>query len=100
MKNSKILIPETLKQKYLMQIHHGHQGIEACREKAREFVFWININKDIDELVQKCSLCQSKNWAIKHRTSSPHYPPSNGLAESMVKVSERLIGKAVRQDLP
>ena len=46
MKNSKVLIPETLKQKYLKQIHQGHQGIEACRSRAREFVFWVNINSD------------------------------------------------------
>ena len=193
MKNSKVLIPETLKQKYLRQIHQGHQGIKACRSRAREFVFWLNINKDIEELVQKCSLCQSQqnstssiqkyvsevpphpwhmigsdlfyfrridflvvvdyfskyllvrkianstssavikelgmifsefgkpqvfrsdngpcyvsqefrffmqNWSIKHRTSSPDYPQSNGLAESMVKVSKNLIEKAVLQDLP
>ena len=137
-------------------------------------MFWVNINKDIEELVQKCSLCQSQqnsevpphpwhtigsdlfyfrridflvvvdyfskyllvrkipnstssavikelgmifsefgkpqvfrsdngpcyssrefrffmqNWSIEHRTSSPHYPQSNGLAESMVKVSKNL----------
>ena len=41
-----------------------------------------------------------KNWSIKHRTSSPHYPQSYGLAESMVKVSKNLIEKAVLQDLP
>ena len=193
MKNSKVLIPETLKQKYLMQIHQGHQGIEACRSRAREFVFWVNINSDLKELVEKCDICQSQqnstaivqkyvsevpphpwhtlgsdlfcfqridflvvvdyfskylivrkipnstssavikelgmifsefgkpqifrsdngpcyaslefeffmqNWLIEHRTSSPHYPQSNGLAESMVKVSKNLIEKAVRQDLP
>ena len=60
MKNSKVLIPERLKQKYLRQIHQGHQGIEACRSRAREFVSWVNINKDMEKLVQKCSLCQSK----------------------------------------
>ena len=41
MKNSKVLIPETLRQKYLIQIHQGHQEIEACRSRAREFVFWV-----------------------------------------------------------
>ena len=49
MKNSKVLIPVTLKQKYLRQIHQGHQGIEACRSRAREFVFWVNINIDTEE---------------------------------------------------
>ena len=193
MKNSKVLIPETLKQKYLRQIHQGHQGIEACRSRAREFVFWVKLNDDLKELVEKCDLCQSQwnsisiiqkyvsevpphpwhtvgsdlfyfrridflvvvdyfskylfvrkihnstssavikelgmifsefgkpqifrsdngpcyssqefkifmqNWSIERRTSSPHYPQSNGLAESMVKVSKNLIEKAVLQDLP
>ena len=193
MKNSKILIPETLKQKYLKQIHQGHQGIEACRSRAREFVFWVNINSDLKEMVEKCDICQSQqnstasvqkyvsevpphpwhtlgsdlfyfqridflvvvdyfskylivrklpsstssavikelgmifsefgnplvfrsdngpcyssqefkffmqNWLVEHRTSSPHYPQSNGLAESMVKVSKNLIEKSIKQDLP
>ena len=193
MKNSKVLIPESLKQKYLKQIHQGHQGIEACRSRAREFVFWVNINSDLKEMVEKCDICQSQqnsttsvqkyvsevpphpwhtlgsdlfyfqridflvvvdyfskylivrkipsstssavikelgmifsefgnplvfrsdngpcyssqefkffmqNWLVEHRTSSPHYPQSNGLAESMVKVSKNLIEKAIKQDLP
>ena len=186
MKNSKVLIPETLKQKYLKQIHQGHQGIEACRSRAREFVFWVNINSDLKEMVEKCDICQSQqnsttsvqkyvsevpphpwhtlgsdlfyfqridflvivdyfskylivrkipnstssavikelglifsefgnplvfrsdngpcyssqefkffmqNWLVEHRTSSPHYPQSNGLAESMVKVLNDRISK-------
>ena len=41
-----------------------------------------------------------QNLSIKHRTSSPHYPQSNGLTEYMAKVSKNLIEKAVLQDLP
>ena len=78
MKNSKVLIPETLKQKYLRQIHQGHQGIEACISRAREFVFWVNINRDIEELVQKCSLCQyqqnSTTSVQKYVSEIPPHP--------------------------
>ena len=38
-KSSKLLIPCTLRQKVLGQIHDGHQDIEKCMLKARESVF-------------------------------------------------------------
>ena len=78
MKNSKILIREILKQKFLKQIHAGHHGTEVCRKKAREFVFWVNINKDIEELVQTCRICQSQDKVIsiiqKYVSEVPPHP--------------------------
>ena len=192
MKGQKIIIPTSLKQQYISKIHAGHTGIGSCLKKAWEFVFWVNYSKDIQEAIEKCSLCQEQKnvlttnqcyvsevpphpwhtlgsdlfyhkrldflvvvdsflkflivrkipnstssiiikeldsifleygkpylfcsdngpcstseefrifiyeWKIEHRTSSPHYPQSNGLAESMVKVSKHLIDKATLQGL-
>ena len=38
-KGSKLLMPSTLHQKVLEQIHEGHQGMKKCMLKARESVF-------------------------------------------------------------
>ena len=43
----------------------------------------------------------TKDWSIKHRTSSPRNPRSNGLAESAVKIVKGLLthAKCSGQDL-
>ena len=61
MKNSKVLIPESLKQKYINEVHSGHMGVEATLMKAREFIFWKGYSADIKEAVEKCGICQSQD---------------------------------------
>ena len=74
---------ETVKDKELQSLKHyisteGHQGIKACRSRAREFVFWVNINEDLKELVEKCDLCQSQQNSIstvqKYVSEVPPHP--------------------------
>ena len=41
-----------------MKIHTGHQGIEKCRLRARDSVFWCGISADIDNMIKTCDVCQ------------------------------------------
>ena len=42
----------------LAKLHESHQGIVKTRLRARATVYWKNINRDVDEIVRKCDVCQ------------------------------------------
>ena len=42
----------------LQRIHEGHQGIERCKNRARDVLFWPGMSKQIEDIVQKCDICQ------------------------------------------
>ena len=42
----------------LQYIHDGHQGKERCLLRARNTVFWPKITYDIQDLVERCIICQ------------------------------------------
>ena len=74
-KSFRLLIPSTLRQKVLEQIHEGHCGMEKCMLKARESVFWPGISDDIQEAVEKCGICQSSSRTAKPVGNVSEVPP-------------------------
>ena len=76
MKGQKIIIPTSLKQQYIDKIHAGHTGIGSCLKKGREYIFWVNYSKDIQEAVEKCSLCQEQqNVLMTNQRYVSEVPP-------------------------
>ncbi|KAB0792847.1 hypothetical protein PPYR_14806, partial [Photinus pyralis] len=53
----RIIIPTEWQNKILSDIHVGHLGIQKCILKARNCVYWPNINQHIENLVNRCSMC-------------------------------------------
>ena len=186
LKGLKTVVPQSLTQDYVKQLHKGHLGAESTKRLAREFLYWHGMAMDIDSYVNSCTTCNSlkphqpkeplllheiptrpfqitatdlfewnnmtyivlvdsysgfyelsslssttshavisklksyfarhgvpnvlfsdngpqysskdftdfaKEWNFCHRTSSPNYPQSNGLAENAVKAAKTLLEK-------
>ena len=55
---SRIIVPHEMRVGMLQYIHEGHQGKERCLLKARNTVFWPKITFDIQELIERCIICQ------------------------------------------
>ena len=57
LKGETILIPPSMRREMLEKIHVGHMGIEKCRRRAREIIFWPGMSSEISDLVSKCTTC-------------------------------------------
>ena len=58
LKGQQILIPKSMQMSILQQQHTAHLGQEKTKLLAKDTVYWMNMNQDIDKLVQKCDVCQ------------------------------------------
>lgn len=56
-KGGRLVIPEALQRDVLDTIHEGHQGVNRCRARTRDSVWWPNIGKHIASMVESCERC-------------------------------------------
>ena len=65
-RGSRIIIPSPLRSTILEKIHTGHQGISKCREKARCSVWWPGLSKQLETLINNCTICNKfQNQAVE-----------------------------------
>ena len=57
LKGRHIIIPYSLKQQTLTQLHTSHMGIEKTKLLAHNSVFWSNINANIEGYIKHCATC-------------------------------------------
>lgn len=64
----RIFVPTALRGEVLNKLHSAHLGTEKTKARARALVYWPSLNDDMDDMVQKCKLCQ------KYRPKSKKEP--------------------------
>lgn len=74
-KGRQVVIPESLRDDILRQLHIGHQGVEKTRRLARESVYWPGIYKDIENIVKACEVCQEYQPNQHKEPLQPHDVP-------------------------
>jgi len=65
---NRIIIPVSLRKKFLGLLHQAHAGIYKTRKLAQCLYFWPGINRDIEEMIARCDSCQER------RPSQPEEP--------------------------
>ncbi|XP_037931615.1 uncharacterized protein K02A2.6-like [Teleopsis dalmanni] len=73
----RIIIPQIFRKRILKEIHRGHQGIGRTKAIARNYVYWSNIDYDIEAMVKSCSNCAAAAKMPTKTTLHPWPKPSD-----------------------
>ena len=83
---SRIIVPYEMRAEMLQYIHEGHQGKERCLLRARNTVFWPKITHGIQELIERCIICQEHGKIPIH-----HWNYSGTSTISMAHIGNRYL---------
>ena len=77
LKGTGIVIPSKQCQAILKQIHEGHLGLNKCKLRAKETVYWPRMDTELEDLVLNCELC------LKYSTAKCKLEPSLALGQEV-----------------
>ena len=69
-----VIIPKSLQDRMLQTLHQNHPGVARMKSIARSYMWWLGIDKDIENLAKSCLPC------LKQITNSCCTLASMGLA--------------------
>ena len=81
LKGERVVVPDSMKAQMLTLIHEGHLGIEKCKRRARDVLYWPNMNKDVYETVSRCNVCQEYRYAQPKEPLTMHERPDRPWAK-------------------
>ena len=55
---SRVAVPPPGRVKVTQELHEGHPGVNRMKALARSFVWWPQLDSDLESLVQSCEECQ------------------------------------------
>ena len=72
---NRIIVPREMRPEMFQYIHKGHQGKERCLLRARNIVFWPKMTCDIQQLIEKCMICQEHGKSQPLIGTTQELPP-------------------------
>lgn len=75
-KGQSVMIPSSLRRQMLTKLHEPHLGIVKTKQRARNIIFWSNMNYDLEQLIQSCGVCNSFRKSNIKQPLIPHEIPN------------------------
>ena len=73
---TRVIIPQSLRNTVLMELHDVHPGISRMKALSRSFFWWPKMDEDIETLAKSCSTCAVNQANPSAAPVHPWEPPS------------------------
>lgn len=70
---TRVVILSKMRSEVLAKIHSGHQGIVKSKALAHKYIWWPNLDQDLEKVCKTCETCQLQQKMPQH---VPLYPRS------------------------
>ena len=68
---TQVLVPPPGRKQILEELHATHPGVSRMKSLARCYIWWPQMDSDIENLVRRCTVCQETRPSP---ASAPHHP--------------------------
>lgn len=75
LRGERLIVPSSLRKEMLHRIHESHFGIERCKRRARDVLYWPGMNDQIAQLISRCDICQRFRKAQQKEPMRGHEIP-------------------------
>ena len=72
---NRTIVPREMRPEMFQYIHEGHQGKEHCLLRPMNTVFWPKMTYDIQQLIEKCVICQEYGKSQLLTGTTQELPP-------------------------
>ena len=72
----KLVVAKELRPYMLQKIHKTHLGMEKCKSRVREIMYWPGMLRDIEEMVFRCKVCAKYQTNNQREPMIPHKVPN------------------------
>ena len=92
---SRVVIPPQGREAVLHELHEGHPGLTKMKSLARMYVWWPNLEKDIESFVRSCHQCQEQQPALSVAPLQPWRWPTRPWTRLHMDFAGPLNGKMI-----
>lgn len=90
-KDFQVVVPTSLRERFLKMAHSTHAGIVSMKRIVRERAWWPRLNIDVEKMVRECHACQllgPKNRPIPLVMSEIPSKPMEGVAIDFLEIEK------------